>query len=128
MTFHLFPAQTYVDRRAALMTTLGSGIVLLMGNETSPINYRANTYRFRQDSNFLYYGGIDLPGLNLVLDCDQKKVILYGDEQTVEDEIWSGTREKLASLAKRAGIDEVRPSSALIPDYGHSEILCLPPY
>ena len=59
------------------MAALGKGVILIPGNETSPINYKGNYYRFRQDSNFLYYAGIDLPGLDLVMDVDKNIVILY---------------------------------------------------
>ena len=128
MTFHMFPAKTYADRRAALMAAIGKGVILIKGNGYCPINYSGNHYRFRQDSTFLYYGGVDLPGLDLIMDIDNSRVILYGDEQTLSDQIWSGARETLHALAAQAGITEVRPSGNLSPDYAHSEILCLPPY
>lgn len=128
MTFHLFPTNTYASRRSALMTAVAKGIILIPGNETSPINYKANSYRFRQDSHFLYYAGIDLPGLNLVIDIEKNITILYGDEQSVEDQVWSGTRERLSVLAEKVGIHEVRPSQQLIPDYASCEILTVHPY
>ncbi len=128
MTFNVFPTKTYAERRAALMAALGKGVIFIAGNQTSPINYAGNPYRFRQDSNFLYYAGIDLPGLNLIMDIDGDRVILYGDEQTLDDQIWSGSRESLTSLAEKVGITDVRPSDTLIPDYAHCDILCLPPY
>jgi Xaa-Pro aminopeptidase len=128
MTFHLFSAETYTERRDALMAAMGKGVVLICGNQTSPINYAGNVYRFRQDSTFLYYGGIDLPGLNLVLDIEKGKTILYGDEQTLSDQIWSGARESLTTLAEKVGISEVKPADALVPDYASGDIQCLPPY
>lgn len=110
------------------MQAVESGVILIPGNETSPINYKANYYRFRQDSHFLYFGGIDLPGLNLVIDVDKNKTILYGNEQTLEDQVWSGSRETLSALAEKVGIDEVRPSANLIPDYAQCEIQTIHPY
>ena len=110
------------------MSIIGKGVILIPGNETSPINYKANYYRFRQDSHFLYYAGIDIPGLDLVIDVDKNVTILYGDEQSVEDQVWSGTRERLSVLAEKVGINEVRPRVQLIPDYASCDILTVHPY
>jgi Xaa-Pro aminopeptidase len=128
MTFYLFSPKTYADRRAALMATMGKGVILIKGNGYSPVNYAGNHYRFRQDSSFLYYAGIDLPGLDLIMDVDNNRVILYGDEQSVSDQVWSGARESLKSLAGKVGIDTVKPGADLIPDFANCDILCLPPY
>ena len=59
----MFPASTYVERRKRLASQLGSGLVLLPGNDEAPMNYPDNTYPFRQDSSFLYFFGLDAPGL-----------------------------------------------------------------
>ena len=59
----LFNKQTYVQRRTTLKEQVGSGIILLLGNNDSPANYPSNTYRFRQDSSFLYYFGQHRDGL-----------------------------------------------------------------
>ncbi len=128
MTFHLFPTSTYTSRRGDLVAAIGKGVILIPGNQTSPINYKANYYRFRQDSHFLYYAGIDLPGLDLVIDVEKNITILYGDEQTMEDQVWSGTRERLSVLAEKVGIAEVRPRHQLIPDFASCEILTVHPY
>ena len=64
----MFAASTYVDRRSRLRSLLSSGVVLLLGNDDSPMNYLDNTFDFRQDSTFLYYFGTDIPGLVGVLD------------------------------------------------------------
>lgn len=128
MTQAFFDETVYETRRSVLSSALGKGVILLAGNRESAINYAANPYPFRQDSTFLYYCGIDLPGLALIVDIDNGKTILYGDEQTATDIVWSGARERLASLAGRAGISEVRPAVALIGDYAQCDIHCLPPY
>lgn len=110
------------------MQRLGKGVILIPGNDTSPINYKGNYYRYRQDSNFLYYAGIAIPGLDLVMDIAHNRTILYGDEQSVSDQVWSGTRERLSVLAEKAGIDEVRPKDRLIPDFANCDILTIHPY
>ena len=58
----MFSADTYIQRRERLRTQIDSGLVLLLGNALSPMNYVDNTYPFRQDSSFLYFFGLDEPG------------------------------------------------------------------
>ncbi|MBE9517433.1 MAG: aminopeptidase P N-terminal domain-containing protein, partial [Bacteroidetes bacterium] len=58
----MFAKEVYWQRRKMLRNLLGDGIILIPGNEESSMNYRANTYHFRQDSSFLYFFGIDKPG------------------------------------------------------------------
>ena len=68
MHFRTFDTQIYIDRRHVLRSKVESGIILLMGNHEAPMNYTDNTYRFRQDSTFLYYFGLDVAGLAAIID------------------------------------------------------------
>ena len=88
---------------------VGSGLILLPGNNESPMNYSGNTFPFRQDSTFLYYFGIDAPGLVAVIDCDSGDEILYGDDFTVDDIVWMGPQETIAIRAERVGIEKTAP-------------------
>ena len=81
----MFPREIYVRRRETLKKTLKTGLLLFLGNEESPMNYAANQYTFRQDSSFLYYWGLDAPGLAAVIDVDSGTEILFGDDPTVAD-------------------------------------------
>jgi Xaa-Pro aminopeptidase len=112
----MFSKETYTKRRNRLQADIGSGIILLPGNDDSGMNYKDNIYPFRQDSSFLYFAGIDRPGLTFIIDVDNNREILFGDELTVEEIMWTGPVEALAAQAALAGIAEVRPSSAL-PDF-----------
>ena len=67
----LFCQQTYINRRETLRKRIGSGLILLMGNNDSPMNYPSNVYKFRQDSCFLYYFGQHREGLVGVIDADE---------------------------------------------------------
>lgn len=125
---HLFEPPVYQERRRALATAMESGVILISGNEESPMNYAANVYRYRQDSNFLYYGGLNIPGLNLIIDIDAGETTLYGDEITVEEMVWTGPRESLASMAGRVGISNVRPADHFLKDCRGRQLQCLPPY
>ena len=71
----MFAKEIYIRRRETLKKSVNSGIVLLLGNGESPLNYRGNTYPFRQDSSFIYYIGLDTPDLAYVLDIDNTKNI-----------------------------------------------------
>ena len=79
----MFSKSTYLNRRQTLKSKLGSGLILLLGNEESGMNYRDNVYPFRQDSTFLYYFGIDQASLTAVIDLDNDREIIFGDELTI---------------------------------------------
>ena len=57
----MFESQIYLNRRQQLKANLNQGLILFLGNQLSPMNYRDNAYPFRQDSSFLYYWGLNRP-------------------------------------------------------------------
>jgi Xaa-Pro aminopeptidase len=109
----MFSKETYIARRKKLADTLSGGLILLPGNEESPMNYFDNTYHFRQDSTFLYYFGIDQASLAGVIDADSGESILFGDDYSIEMIVWTGVVPSMAELGERAGVKEVRPFAAL---------------
>lgn len=109
----MFDKKVYTERREKLKEQVSSGIILLLGNEQSSMNYKDNYYPFRQDSTFLYYFGLDKPGLNAVIDIDRGKEIIFGDDIGLDDIIWTGPVESLAERAARSGITDVRESKEL---------------
>lgn len=110
----MFEATSYIQRRASLMEQIHNGLILLPGHSESSMNYAGNTYPFRQNSNFLYFIGIDLPDLVAIIDTVEQKTILFGDELTLEDVIWTGPLESIKDRAARSGILETKPLSALM--------------
>jgi Xaa-Pro aminopeptidase len=100
----MFAKEIYQQRRLRLSELVGSGIILLPGNSDSPINYYDNTYHFRQDSHFLYFVGVDHPELFVLIDIDAQRTILFGDELTMDDIIWTGPMESLRDEAAKSGI------------------------
>lgn len=122
-----FTSATYVNRRQTLMQTLGSGQILLIGNREQSKNFKDNVYPFRQDSTFLYYIGVNLPHLYALIDIDNNKVTLYGDDATIDTIIWTGPQNKLADLAQNVGIDKIMPTSA-IHHLSTQSLHYLPPY
>ena len=100
----LFDKQTYVQRRSILKEQVGSGIILLMGNNDSPSNYPANAYRFRQDSSFLYYFGQHREGLAGIIDIDNNREYLVGNDIDIEDIVWFGSVDSVADMAAQSGV------------------------
>jgi Xaa-Pro aminopeptidase len=130
---NMFSAQTYINRRAGLQSSVKSGLILLTGNGLSPMNYTDNTYRFRQDSNFLYYMGINQPGMMALIDCDKGESILLGKEPTIDDFIWTGPLATLATLGEKVGVEKVLPIDQIGSLLGAAvnsgrEVHYLPPY
>lgn len=105
----MFAPNTYQSRRERLKKDLKSGLVLFPGNNEVGMNYAGNTYHFRQDSNFLYFFGIDKPGLAAAIDIDAGREIVFGDDPSLEDVVWMGAMPSMKELAARAGVREVLP-------------------
>jgi Xaa-Pro aminopeptidase len=100
----MFEASTFTERRAALRERVGSGLILLLGNDPAPMNYPDNPYHFRQDSSFLYYFGLDQPGLAAVTDADSGEEIVFGHEPTVDEIVWTGPVPTLAEECVHVGV------------------------
>lgn len=109
----IFNRQTYQNRRNALKKQMTDGIILLLGNVDVPMNYRANTYHFRQDSTFLYFFGIDHQGLAAVIDLDTGQETLFGDDVTLDDIIWMGPQPLLKEKAEAVGVNNTAPAASL---------------
>ena len=109
----MFSKSVYIERRKTLAKEIGSGIILMLGNEESPMNYADNTYRFRQDSTFLYYFGLDQPNLAAMIDIDEEADLVFGNELSVEEIVWMGVQKTIAEKAELAGIGTVIPIDIL---------------
>jgi Xaa-Pro aminopeptidase len=109
----MFAAQIHIERRTRLQAQLPSGLLLFLGNDESPMNYAANTFHFRQDSTFLYFFGVDQPGYAAIIDLDEGRTVLFADDLTIDDIIWTGILPTVAELAAKGGVTETRPALAL---------------
>ncbi len=128
-------------RRDRIRTRTGGGLILWPGHAPQPRNYAGNTYPFRQNSHFLYVTGLAEPDLLLLSLPEAGHDILFGDEASLDDVVWTGPRPALGELAKAAGIDDVRPTGSLrgmldgarkegvpvhyLPPYQHSSVYAL---
>ena len=102
----MFKSEVYIKRREELRKKVKSGIAIFISNTEAPMNYPANTYHFRQDSDFLYFFGIDLPGLTGLMDFDSGKDRIFGNDYEMDDIIWMGPQPTVKELALKCGITE----------------------
>ncbi|MCF0059296.1 aminopeptidase P family protein [Dyadobacter sp. CY356] len=109
----MFSTDVYKDRRNKLKKAVGSGLILFLGNEEVGMNYKDNTYHFRQDSSFLYFFGLDKPGLAAIINVDEDIEIIIGNEPTIDDIVWMGTQPSLTEIAAQTGIYKVAESNSL---------------
>ena len=130
----MFSKDTYIRRRAELKKLVEKGLIVLFGNNDSPANYPANAYSpMRQDSSFLYYFGQHREGLVGVIDIDNDREILLGDDIDIEDIVWMGFVPSVSDLGAEVGISKTAPMAELksIIDAATKkgqEIHFLPPY
>ncbi len=104
----MFDKQIYKQRREKLRGKLKGGVALILGNTDVPMNYADNAYRFRQDSNFLYFFGLDQQNLAGVIDLESGEDILFGDDFTLDDIVWMGPQPTLAERAGKAGVERTQ--------------------
>ena len=110
----MFSKETYAGRRAQLKQLVGEGLILLFGNNEAPKNYPANAYfPFRQDSSFIYYFGQKRDGLVGVIDIDNDREMLVGDDIDIEDIVWYGSVDCVSDLAAQVGVANSAPMKYL---------------
>ncbi|MBT3383796.1 MAG: aminopeptidase P family protein [Prolixibacteraceae bacterium] len=109
----MFEKSTYENRRKALKNKHLNGVALILGNVDSPMNYPDNTFHFRQDSSFLYFFGLDFPGLAGVIDFDSGEDYIFGDDVDIADIIWMGPQISLKENAAKVGVENTAPFNKL---------------
>jgi Xaa-Pro aminopeptidase len=109
----MFKKEVYIDRRNRLKEEMTSGVALILGNSEASYNYPANTYHFRQDSDFLYFFGLDLPDFVGVIDIDNNKDYIFANDVDIEDIIWMGPQPSVKDQAVQVGIENTAPYTDL---------------
>ena len=116
----MFEKQVYVNRRRALLADMAArgqkGVILFLGNAEAPAQYKDNCYKWRQDSTWLYFFGLDDPFHAALLDIESGEETLYADDVEIGDIIWMGPQPSVASKAERTGIAASKPYGALDAD------------
>ena len=109
----MFETSVYKNRRARLIEKVKSGLVLILGNGEAPANYTVNTYKFRQDSSFLYFFGLNQPGFAGVIDIDSGDEYIFGNDVDMDDIIWMGPQPSVKDMAARVGVSKTAPFARL---------------
>lgn len=109
----MFSKETYISRRQQLCNDVDKGIILLLGNPESPMNYPDNTYHYRQDSTFLYFSGISHPDLAMIIDVENGETTIYGDDYTIDHIVWMGDQPTIKERAERSGIENSQPLNVI---------------
>lgn len=130
----MFSKETYVNRRTELKKLVKKGVILLFGNNESPVNYPSNGYYpFRQDSSFLYYFGINRDGLVGIIDIDEDTETIVGNDIDIEDIVWFGSVDSVKELAASVGVSKTAPMKQIQVICNealrqHKPVHFLPPY
>ncbi len=129
----MFSKDIYIQRRNTLKQKMGSGLIIIPGNNNAPFNYPANTYKFRQDSTFIYFFGHQIESLVGIIDVDNDKEYLLGDDVDIDDIIWYGSIDSISDLAAQVGVGNSAPLKELkniveAAKAKNQPILFTPPY
>jgi len=102
----MFNKDVYVKRRNSLRGSIDNGFAVIFGNSDASMNYRANTYHFRQDSSFLYFFGLDYPDLVGIIDFDNDSDYVFGNDIGLDDIIWMGNQPTLKEKCESNGVEK----------------------
>ena len=61
----------------------------------------------------LYFFGLDFPGIAAVIDVDDDREIVFGNDLTIDDIVWTGMMPSLKERCQPAGITDTRPMTEL---------------
>jgi Xaa-Pro aminopeptidase len=109
----MFNQNIYLNRRTRLHKIMKSGLALFIGNTEAAMNYPANPYHFRQDSDFLYFFGLDIQGLAGVMDFDSGEDRIFGNDVDMDDIIWMGPQPTVREMAAKCGVSNTAPMAKL---------------
>ena len=109
----MFSKEVYVNRRRTLLQKMReagqNGLVLFVGNAEAPAQYKDNCYKWRQDSSWLSFFGLDEPLMAAVLDIDSGAETLFADDVEIDDIIWMGPQPSVRSKADAVGVEHTAP-------------------
>ncbi|MFQ5606291.1 MAG: aminopeptidase P family protein, partial [bacterium] len=100
----MFKPEIYIERRGKLKEQIKSGLILFLGNDESPMNYADNPYLFRQDSSFLYFWGLNFPGMAATIDVEADSEVIYGHDFTMDEIVWMGPQPTLQVKGETVGV------------------------
>ena len=93
-----FTPDDFAKRRARVMEQIGDGVAIMQGAEL-PEGF----IKFRQDNNFFYLTGVEIPNATLILDGKTKTSTLFVPDRMsgdIKEEAWIAPGAKDAALYK----------------------------
>lgn len=116
----MFSKEVYARRRQTLVAKMADsaaegkrGIALFIGNTEAPAQYKDNCYKFRQDSTWLYFFGIDQPLYAAIIDLDNGNETIFANDVEIGDIIWMGPQPSVTSVAASVGVEKSAPYTDL---------------
>ena len=116
----MFSKDVYARRRQTLVAKMADsaaegkrGIALFIGYTEAPAQYKDNCYKFRQDSTWLYFFGIDQPLYAAIIDLDNGNETIFANDVEIGDIIWMGPQPSVASVAASVGVEKSAPYTDL---------------
>lgn len=116
----MFSKEVYARRRQTLVAKIADsaaegkrGIALFIGNTEAPAQYKDNCYKFRQDSTWLYFFGIDQPLYAAIIDLDNGNETIFANDVEIGDIIWMGPQPSVTSVAASVGVEKSAPYTDL---------------
>ena len=116
----MFSKEVYARRRQTLVAKMADsaaegkrGIALFIGNTEAPAQYKDNCYKFRQDSTWLYFFGIDQPLYAAIIDLDNGNETIFANDVEIGDIIWMGPQPSVASVVASVGVEKSAPYTDL---------------
>lgn len=104
-------ARIFSDRRRDLAGRLGKTPAVIFAGGLRARNYAANTYPYRADSHFIYLSGAAIPDAALLVVDGRAE--LFMEPSADDDALWHGEVPGWDEIARRTGVDRVRPLSEL---------------
>lgn len=129
----MFKKEVYINRRKKLKELMNDGLGLFLGNTYTPMNYPSNFYPFRQDSDFIYFFGINNANFAGIIDFESGEDMIFGDDVSLDDIIWMGPQPKVTDQAAEVGVSKTHASKKLAEVISEAKskgrkIHFLPPY
>jgi Xaa-Pro aminopeptidase len=98
----VFPPEEYATRRAALMQQIDEALAVLQGAAEKPAEAP-----FRQNNQFFYLTGVEVPRALLLVDGKTKRSTLYLPDSARRARAWGPMLQPGADAARITGIEQV---------------------
>ena len=123
----MIDANVFIERRKKLSESLSGKLVLFANGELRPRTSGSTPYRFRGNSNFIYFCGNQPPGSYVLLEGN--KSYLFLEPMANDYHVWNGAFPNIEELAENFGFTKVMPKDRIVKHlvlYGTEDVLSIP--